>query len=346
MNLKERLLGLAEAGMLPDFLLRLGIRSLCRKRLENLHINDCEKAAEAESAHIREADRATLAPDPHKANDQHYEVPAQFYERVLGPRLKYSCCEWSKNTKTLAQAEENALARTCKRARLENGQSILELGCGWGSLSLWMAEKYPQSQITSLSNSNSQRKFIEDRAHQKGFRNLTVVTEDINDFETAATFERVVSVEMFEHVRNHRELFRRIDSWLKPRGLLFTHVFCHRFSSYPFLDMGTDDWMAKYFFSGGTMPGDALFPRIAGSLELEQHHRWSGQHYSRTAESWLQNLDQQKSSLLKLFQVNVESAEARKIFNRWRIFFLACAETFGFAKGQEWWVSHYLFRKP
>jgi cyclopropane-fatty-acyl-phospholipid synthase len=323
----------------------MGIRRLCRKRLQKLHNDDCEKSAVSESTHIREADLTEVAPVPRKANEQHYEVPANFYKLVLGPNLKYSCCLWEEDTRSLAEAEEHALATTCKRASLENGQSVLELGCGWGSLSLWMAKHYPDSEITSVSNSNSQREFIESKAKERGIQNLTVLTDDINRFNPKACFDRVVSVEMFEHVCNHRELFQRIDSWLNPGGLLFTHVFCHRTSSYRFLEEGEDDWMAKYFFSGGTMPGDSLFLKISGNLRLQEQNRWSGMHYARTAEAWLENIDNQKTQVLKTFQSSLDEPEAKKIFHRWRIFFLACAETFAFAKGQEWWVSHYLFRK-
>jgi cyclopropane-fatty-acyl-phospholipid synthase len=345
MNLQKKFIALAEKGILPDFLIRMGIRRLCRKRLQKLHNDDCEKSAVSESKHIREADLTEVAPVPRKANEQHYEVPANFYKLVLGPNLKYSCCLWEEGTRSLAEAEEHALATTCKRASLENGQSVLELGCGWGSLSLWMAKHYPDSEITSVSNSNSQREFIESKAKERGIQNLTVLTDDINRFNPKACFDRVVSVEMFEHVCNHRELFQRIDSWLNPGGLLFTHVFCHRTSSYRFLEEGEDDWMAKYFFSGGTMPGDSLFLKISGNLRLQEQNRWSGMHYARTAEAWLENIDNQKTQVLKTFQSSLDEPEAKKIFHRWRIFFLACAETFAFAKGQEWWVSHYLFRK-
>ena len=345
MNLQKKFIDLAEKGILPDFLIRMGIRRLCRKRLQKLHNDDCEKSAVSESKHIREADLTEVAPVPRKANEQHYEVPANFYKLVLGPNLKYSCCLWEEGTRSLAEAEEHALATTCKRASLENGQSVLELGCGWGSLSLWMAKHYPDSEITSVSNSNSQREFIESKARERGIQNLTVLTDDINRFNPKACFDRVVSVEMFEHVCNHRELFQRIDSWLNQGGLLFTHVFCHRTSSYRFLEEGEDDWMAKYFFSGGTMPGDSLFLKISGNLRLQEQNRWSGMHYARTAEAWLENIDNQKIQVLKAFQSSLDEPEAKKMFHRWRIFFLACAETFAFAKGQEWWVSHYLFRK-
>ena len=208
-----------------------------------------------------------------------------------------------------------------------------------------MAKQFPQARIISVSNSNSQREYIMGQARERKLTNLKVVTADVNTFEPDQTFDRVVSVEMFEHVRNHRGLFRRIHAWLKEEGKLFTHVFCHRSTSYPFEVDGEDDWMSKHFFSGGTMPADELFLRIAGPLELESRWRWSGQHYAKTSECWLENLDRRKTEVLPIFEKEMSPDEAIRMFHRWRIFFLACAETFGFAKGQEWWVSHYLFRK-
>ena len=253
------------------------------------------------------------------------------------------CCPSSRSA--CSQVSSNALELTCEHADLEDGQQILELGCGWGSLSLWMAKNFPKSKITSVSNSNSQREYIMGQAKERNLKNLKVITADVNSFESDQTYDRVVSVEMFEHVRNHRGLFQRIHSWLNPDGKLFTHVFCHRSTSYPFEVEGEDDWMSKHFFSGGTMPADELFLRISGSLELETRWRWSGIHYAKTSECWLENLDRNQSEVLELFKNEMNPEQAKRTFHRWRIFFLACAETFGFANGQEWWVSHYLFRK-
>ena len=345
MSLTQKVIDLAEAGMLPDFLVRAGIRNLCRKSLRQCGDGNCEKAADMVEEYLRKADSSPVAILPEKANEQHYEVPPGFYELTLGPRLKYSCSFWPDPATDLEEAERLALETTCRRSGLEDGQAILELGCGWGSLSLWMAQQYPQSRITSLSNSHSQKAFIEEKAEEKGLKNLKMVTGDVNEFAPEGTFDRVVSVEMFEHVRYHRELFRRIESWLKPEGRLFTHVFCHRSMPYPFRAEEEDDWMSRHFFSGGTMPSDDLFLRISGSLELERQNRWSGIHYARTSEAWLQNLDRNKSGVLKIFSEELTEAETRKTFHRWRLFFMACAETFGFDNGQEWWVSHYLFRK-
>tara|TARA_Y100000588_G_scaffold388044_1_gene487296 strand:+ start:622 stop:1662 length:1041 start_codon:yes stop_codon:yes gene_type:complete len=345
MSFTTKVIDWAENGCLPDFLLRAGIRALCKKRLKQCSVHNCEAASEQLADYLEQADVADVALLPEKANDQHYEVPAEFYQKVLGPNLKYSCCFWTPEVRDLGKAEEKALEVTCERAKLENGHKILELGCGWGSFSLWMAERYPDARITALSNSHSQRKFIEAKAVAKGLANLQVVTGDINDFDPGDSFDRVVSVEMFEHVRNHRELFRRIHSWLLPEGRLFTHVFCHRSTPYPFQVEGEDDWMSKHFFSGGTMPSDDLFLRISGDLKIERQYRWSGSHYARTSEAWLTNLDHRKSSVLAIFRKDLDPREAIRMFHRWRLFFLACTETFGYYEGQEWWVSHYLFKK-
>ena len=345
MSLTDTFIKLSERGHLPDFMIRAGIRNLCRQRIGQCKTEDCEANAELTEKYIEDSDSSSMAVLTGKANEQHYEVPAEFYQRVLGKNLKYSCCFFEPHANDLSQAEDQALELSCEHACLEDGMEILELGCGWGSLSLWMAKQFPKARITSVSNSHSQRKYILDQARERGLANLDILTEDVNVFETDNHFDRVVSVEMFEHVRNHRELFSRIHSWLKPGGKLFTHVFCHRSTSYPFEVEGEDDWMSKHFFSGGTMPADELFLRISGSLELERRWRWSGKHYAKTSECWLANMDENRNVILKLFQKELSGKEACLAFHRWRIFFLACAETFGFRNGQEWWVSHYLFKK-
>ena len=345
MSLTDTFIDFAERGLMPDFFIRAGIRGLCRKRLQQCKTDDCEANAQLVEEYIRSVDQAPLAVLTEKANEQHYEVPAAFYHKVLGQNLKYSSCYFEDFVSDLTTAENKALELTCEHADLEDGQQILELGCGWGSLSLWMAKNFPKSKITSVSNSNSQREYIMGQAKERNLKNLKVITADVNSFESDQTYDRVVSVEMFEHVRNHRGLFQRIHSWLNPDGKLFTHVFCHRSTSYPFEVEGEDDWMSKHFFSGGTMPADELFLRISGSLELETRWRWSGKHYAKTSECWLENLDRNQSEVLELFKNEMNPEQAKRTFHRWRIFFLACAETFGFANGQEWWVSHYLFRK-
>jgi len=333
---------LAESGILPDSMIRIGIRRMLARRLEE------EAAAAAERARWR----AGLAAGPvtihaDAANAQHYELPTAFFERVLGPRLKYSACLWPEGVTTLADAEEAMLALTAERAAIEDGQRILELGCGWGSLALFLAERFPTARITALSNSRTQRAFIEARARERGIANLEVVTADIAAFDTAERFDRIVSVEMFEHVRNHRELFRRIGRWLVPGGALFVHVFAHRIFAYPFEDEGPATWMARHFFTGGLMPSLDLLPEAArGLLELEVRWTVDGTHYQKTLEAWLAAQDAARAELLPLFAATYGEKDARLWFQRWRIFFMACAELFGFREGSEWLVAHYRWRAP
>jgi cyclopropane-fatty-acyl-phospholipid synthase len=277
------------------------------------------------------------------ANQQHYELPPEFFAAILGPRRKYSCCYFTSDNSTLAEAEEEALAATCQRAELADGQEILELGCGWGSLSLWMAERYPHSRITAVSNSTPQRHFIEAVALSRGFGNLCVIAADMNDFSPGKqTFDRVVSVEMFEHMRNYDRLLGRIASWLRPRAKLFIHIFCHRSLSYPFEMDGAANWMGRHFFTGGIMPSADLLKQFDRSLNVTRQYSWNGQHYQRTAEAWLANLDARREEALGILAAVHGASESHRWLNRWRMFFLAVSELFGYAGGDEWHVAHYL----
>ena len=334
-----------EQGLVPDRVVRLGIRRLLKERLVEIQAGDAAQSAEMAQAFFEALEDSDVAPLPHKANEQHYEVPAAFFNRALGPHLKYSCCYWEGGARTLEAAEAAALAATCERAGLENGQDILELGCGWGSLSLWMAEHYPACRITALSNSASQRAFIEARAAERGLRNLRVITGDMNHFDPQAHFDRVVSVEMFEHLRNWPEAFRRVSTWLRPGGRFFMHVFVHRSTPYAFVDRDATDWMSRHFFSGGMMPSDDLALHCQDHLRLLKRWRWDGTHYQRTAEAWLQNMDAARDDLMPLFEQSYGPDEAPLWWTRWRLFFLSVSELFGYQEGQQWWVSHYLMEK-
>jgi cyclopropane-fatty-acyl-phospholipid synthase len=339
----NRAIGWVEQGLVPDQVVRLGIRRLLKERLAEIGDGDAEASARTAEAFVASLASAAVALLTEKANEQHYEVPAEFFARVLGPHRKYSCCEWGNETRTLADAEAASLATTCERAGLADGQRVLELGCGWGSLSLWMAEHYPASTVTALSNSHSQRAYIESEATRRGLANLRVVTEDFNTFDTEARFERVVSVEMFEHLRNWPEAFRRVAGWLVPGGRFFMHVFVHRSTPYAFVDRDASDWMSRHFFSGGMMPSDDLALRFQDDLQLLSRWRWNGRHYAKTSEAWLVNMDANRAALWPLFEATYGSEHAATWWTRWRLFFLSCAELFAFEGGECWRVSHYLF---
>ena len=335
----------AERGLWPDALVRAGIRQLCAQRLKAEGAGDVEQANARYRRALADWQRAPLALHTDAANEQHYELPPAFFEAVLGPRLKYSACYFAPGD-DLAQAETRSLQQYTERARLADGQRILELGCGWGSLSLFMARQYPQARITAVSNSTPQREFILARARQLGLANLEVLTCDINHLTLPTDhFDRVVSVEMFEHVRNHAQLFARIAGWLKPDGLLWCHVFCHRTLHYAF-ELGEGvDWMSRYFFTGGVMPAATTFLSLQQDLVVRDHWQWSGQHYEKTANAWLANMDRAADRLKPLF-AQMYGAQASLWWQRWRLFFMACAELFGYDHGQQWIVGHYLFGKP
>lgn len=339
-------IGLTERGWLPDPMIRHGIRQLVRARLNEIQANDCESMADESHRFVSEMDDAVIAPLPHKANEQHYEVPAEFFSLVLGQHRKYSSCFWPDGVENLNDAEAAALQVTCERAELRDGLRVLELGCGWGSLTLWMASHYRNSYITAVSNSQSQRAFITAEAARRGLTNIEVITADMNDFDTDRSFDRVVSVEMLEHMRNYRQLFKRVHDWLVPGGRFFTHIFCHSAVPYAFEDKGPDDWMSRYFFSGGIMPSDDLPLRFQEHLRLRNHWRWNGTHYARTANAWIANMDRRRDQVWPILERTYGKSEAQRWWVRWRIFFAACAELFAWNNGQAWWVSHYLFERP
>ncbi|MGB5397709.1 MAG: cyclopropane-fatty-acyl-phospholipid synthase family protein [Gammaproteobacteria bacterium] len=336
---------LSEAGIIPDSLIRHGIRKLLRQRLDDINASDVEAMNTMQSAFIEHMKSSAIALLPEKANEQHYEVPQAFYHSVLGPHAKYSCCYWDPTTRHLAQAEHNALLLTCEHAGIQDGMQILELGCGWGSLTLWMANHYPNSTITAVSNSASQGEHIRHCARMQKLDNINVITADMNDYQATGSYDRIVSVEMIEHMRNYQALFERIHSWLKPDGQFFMHIFVHRSVPYPFEDKDNTDWMSRYFFSGGMMPSDDLPLFFQDHMKLENRWRWNGSHYQKTAEAWLQNLDATRDELWPVLESTYGKDFAKLWFMRWRMFFLAVSEMFGYRDGNEWFVSHYLFSK-
>lgn len=338
-------LKLVEKGLVPDPLSRIGIRRLLEQRLREEDKGSESANREQQAAFIRELRSSPVAIHTDRANEQHYELPPEFFLRVLGRHLKYSGCYWPEGVSGLDDAEAAMLDLTCKRAELKDGQTVLELGCGWGSLSLWMAEKFPASRITAMSNSGPQREFILNRARERGLRNLEVLTSDINQFEPGQRFDRIVSVEMFEHVRNHEQLLKRIAAWLRPEGKLFVHIFSHSQFAYPFETEGADNWMGRHFFTGGLMPSDELLTRYQDDVQLEAHWRVNGMHYSRTARSWLDNLDRNRLEIEPILAQVYGDHEVTRWQVRWRLFFMACEELFGYRDGEEWIVSHYRFAR-
>lgn len=332
-----------ERGYLPDFMVRMGIRKLVRQRLVEEQIDQVELCDQRYHDFLEEIKTSPMAIDTDKANEQHYEVDAEFYHYALGARRKYSSCYYHAN-ESLDEAEENMLALYLQRGEFVDGQDILELGCGWGSITLYLAEKLPNSKITGVSNSNSQRRYIMAQAEARGFKNVEIITCDINDLSLEQKFDRVISIEMFEHVRNYQNLFNNIAQWLKADGKLFVHVFCHRFLMYPFIAEGEDNWMAKHFFSGGQMPAADTFYHFQQQLKIDRRWINSGQHYEKTSNHWLANMDSHKAEIMPIFE-RVYGADAALWFQRWRIFFMSCAELFGYDQGRQWLVAHYLFSK-
>lgn len=345
MSLLALSLDAVERGLIPDIVTRAAIRRLCEQRLLDCDRGNDIANSRALQAFVESMRAGPIAPVPEKANEQHYELPPEFFATVLGPHRKYSSCFWSTAETSLAEAEAASLEITCQRAELADGQDVLELGCGWGSLSLWMAERFRNSRITAVSNSAPQRRFIETEAASRGLTNLHVITADMNQFAAEShRFDRVVSVEMFEHMRNYERLLERIASWLRPDGRLFVHHFCHRQFAYPFETDGDANWMGRYFFTGGLMPNENMLRQFHRHMTVVQQWRWSGTHYQRTSEAWLANLDAHRRDVLPILESTYGRGAARRWFHRWRLFFLAVAELFGYAEGTEWLVSHSLLQ--
>lgn len=331
--------------ILPDSIVRYGIRNLLKQRInEDIGSSESEKNIKKESFVKKQRSYEKIAVQTTEANEQHYEVPTEFYHFCLGKNKKYSCCYFNNPTDDLDTAEITMLEKTVENAKLEDGMDILELGCGWGSLSLFMAKKFPNSRITAISNSNTQREFIERTAKERNLNNLKIVTCDINEFDIDKKFDRVVSVEMFEHMRNYEMLLRKVSNFLKDDGKLFVHIFVHKDVPYFFDVKDESDWMSKYFFSGGIMPSSDIFNYYQHLFKIVEQKNINGKHYAFTAEAWLENMDKNKEEIMDLFKKHYKD-EAKKWFSYWRIFYMSCAELWKYKDGEEWFVSHYLMEK-
>jgi cyclopropane-fatty-acyl-phospholipid synthase len=337
---------LLERDLVPGWIVRRGIRRLLAKRLRLEKRPDIEKDQIHLMAWIQELEKGPLMLHQAKAQGQHYEVPTQFFQWVLGPKLKYSCGLWTDGIHSLEDAELGMLKLTCLRAGIEDGMRLLDFGCGWGSLTFYLAERYPNCKITSVSHSTLQKEHIKNEIIRRGFRQITVQEADVSQFDTAERFDRVLSVEMFEHFHNYPQVLAKIASWLTPGGLLFVHIFSNLHFAYPFEDQGPVDWMARHFSPGGMMPSDSLLLYFQRDLRILNHWRVEGSHYRKTCEAWLTNLDRHKSQIVSLFECTYGKDQAWRRFVYWRMFFMACAELFGYKNGQEWLVSQYLFEKP
>jgi cyclopropane-fatty-acyl-phospholipid synthase len=339
--LAKRATELAESGFIPDPVIRFGIRRLVEQRRRQVSRPDDRAYLDAFVAMMN---RSEIALQTGAANEQHYEVPPEFFAEVLGLHRKYSCCFWDDGANTLDAAEQAALEISCHRAGIEDGMQVLDLGCGWGSFSLWVAERHPRSSVTAVSNSNAQRRYIEEQIESRSLTNVRVITADMNHYEPNRKFDRIVSIEMFEHMRNYAALFERISRWLDNDGRFFMHIFCHKSSAYEFVDAGPADWMSRHFFSGGIMPSQDLPVRFQQHLEISGEWRWAGTQYQRTAEAWLQNMDAREDRILPILERTYGAGNGRRWWMRWRMFFLAVSEMFGSHAGREWFVGHYLFR--
>lgn len=331
---------LLQSGLIPKYLYRLVINLQIRDRLRSEKKRFSDSAGQSNTKLIHKLAHSDIALSTDKANAQHYEVPTEFYRYILGPRLKYSCCDYTQ-AKTLADAETDMLTLYCQRADIHNGQQILDLGCGWGSLTLYAASQFPGSHITAVSNSVTQTQYIDQMAARKGLKNITTLTCDVNHLHLTGQYNRIVSIEMFEHVRNYAYLLKKIASWLSPTGYLFVHHFCHQHLIYPFNT--NDSWMAKHFFTDGLMPSEDLLLFFNDDVVVDQRWRVNGRHYANTCYHWLANLYKHQQQIMAVFNLHYDCATL--MYQYWDLFIRACAQLFAYHAGNEWFVTHYLFKK-
>ena len=330
------LLSLAESGFIPDVLIKIAARYISNRRLSEQSDDDNKDKI------ISVLSRGAVAEKTYDANEQHYEVPPEFFNYVLGTNLKYSCSLFD-NVDSLDDAEDSMLKLYIDRADIKDGHEVLDLGCGWGSFSLYVAKRYPDINITSVSNSSDQITYIKNEAHKKGLSNIKAFRMDVNNLELNKKFDRIVSIEMFEHLRNYKLILNYLNHALKPDGKLFIHIFCHKKLTYLYEMKNNLDWMTKYFFQGGIMPSKDIFQYFEGELEVINQWDINGNHYSRTCKAWLNNHYKNKKKILNIFEKHYD--EPKIWFNRWRIFFLSCEAFFALNNGREYFVAHYLFKK-
>lgn len=335
---------LIATGIIPEWLIRIGIRRMLKQKLAALKSDDRDLLRQRTRHFAEQLKSYPIAIETDSANTQHYEVPADFFKLILGPNMKYSCCFYEDGD-TLEVAELRMLELSCQRADIKDGQRILDLGCGWGSFAIYAATNYPNSRITAVSNSHSQRQFIEWRAKEQGLSNIQVITSDINHLQLPAnSFDRIVSVEMFEHAKNYQRLLENVSCWLKDDGKLFVHIFSHVLHQYHYGE-NADDWLARYFFSGGTMPSHELLFAFDNHMQVSQSWQLSGKHYKKTAEDWLENMRSNRPDLIDVIARTYGADQAKRWWIYWRLFFLSCAELWGYNDGAEWIISHYRFEK-
>ncbi|KAJ4830155.1 hypothetical protein Tsubulata_042905 [Turnera subulata] len=334
-----------ERNLLPDAVVRRLTRLLLASRLRS----GCKPSSELQLLDllqfVHSLKEMPIAIQTETAKAQHYELPTSFFKLVLGKNMKYSCCYFPNESSSLEDAEKAMLELYCERAKLKDGHTVLDVGCGWGSLSLFIAQKYANCKITGICNSTTQKAYIEEQCRDLQLHNLEIIVADISTFEMEASYDRIFSIEMFEHMKNYGQLLNKISKWMKQDTLLFVHYFCHKAFAYHFEDINEDDWITRYFFTGGTMPSANLLLYFQDDVSIVNHWLVNGKHYSKTSEEWLKRMDKNLASIKPIMESTYGKDQSLKWTVYWRTFFIAVAELFGYNNGDEWMVAHFLFRK-